>query len=337
MKAVRRIVLFVIAFILSVIILTLLFSPPSGIRILLNEAKEPGFNTLILGQSHGECGYNPYIISDELGVNAMNASRRTTPINNFKYIIEEANRDGQYNTVILDIDPYYWIMEQNRDFGTDMNLLPYLTGQRKLSYFKECIWDINYSVLFCDYYISLENIKLIPKALKAKFTKEYILNQDYAMNYVDEYLKSEKAYAYKGRGFLYGVDRAPDLGWATWDFDGALPSNLESFDEIVSYCKDNNIRLICTQSALPPSRLTQQNMSYVNEYFTNLCNSYGIEFYDFNYAKNLKRTDFDYVDADGHPMGELADRQTKILCDVMKSQDKSQYFYNTYEEVLSNL
>lgn len=338
MRTFKKILAFVIAFVLSVVIMTLLFTPPSGIRILLEQAKNPEYDTLILGQSHGECGYNPYIISDELGVNAVNVSRRITPLNNFYYIIKEADKDKHYKTIILDVDPYYWRLDNTRDWGTDMNLFRHLSGVDRWKYFKEVIWPSNYNMLYCDYYVSLENIRLIPKSLRAKFSKEYLAKEDMAMVYVNDYLKASQAYDYKGRGFLYGKDRAPDLGWEVWQFEHDIfPTNVEAFEKIVNYCNENNIRLICTQSAITPTRLKQQNMDMVHDEFTVFFNSYNVEFYDFNYAKDLKRTDNDYVDADGHPMGYLADRQTKLLCDILKSDDKDSFFYTTYSDVLSNL
>ena len=339
MRTSKRLIGFILSFVVVVVVLSLCFTPPSGIRLLMHEAKDTKYDTIILGQSHGECGYNPYIISDELGCEAMVVSRRLTPLNNMYYILKEINKDNHIKTVILDIDPYYWRLGQNRDYGTDMDLFYRLSGLNRWEYFKDVIWGDQFMRLFCDYYISLENIKLIPKALKAKFNKEYILNEDSAMVYVDEYLKSDNAYEYKGRGYLYGVNRAPELGWEIWQFDNDVTEeNLQSFRDINEYCNQNGISLICVQSALTPTRLHQQNMGDVHDYFTNLCDLYNIDFYDFNYAKKeyLNRTELDYVDADGHPMGELSDRQTKLLCELVKSSNKGEFLYNDYSEVLIN-
>ena len=340
MRTFRRILGIVIVFALSVGIMSFLLTPPSGIRVLLKQAQEGDYDTLIMGQSHAECGYNPYIISDGLDVNAVSVARRITPINNIYYILQEANLNKKYKTVILDIDPYYWVLDQTRDLGTDMNLMPHLTGMRRYHYFREAVWPQRFVMLFCDYALTGENIAKIPNCVGAKLDSDYIANNDSAMNAVNKYLKSDTAFDYEGRGFLRGVNRAPDLAWAPTEFKGHVEDdNIYDLQRIKAYCDENNIRLICTQSALNPYRLRAQDMSEVHDYFTDLLGSMGIEFYDFNYAKSeyLYRTDEDYVDVDGHMMGNIADRQSQLFVEVLKSDDKSQYFYNTYDEVLSNL
>lgn len=340
MRTFRRILGFVIALILSIGIMSFLLTPPSGIRVLLNEAKKGDYSVLIMGQSHAECGYNPYIISDGLNEKTVSVARRITPINNIYYILQEANVDGKYHTVILDIDPYYWRLDQTRDAGTDMNLMSHLSGTRLYHYFREAIWPERFIRLFCDYQLTWENILKIDDCVSAKINRDYIDNKDDAMQVVNRYLKSDNAFKYEGRGFLRGVDRAAELGWELWQFEGDVePDNIYDLTRIKQYCDERGIRLICVQSALIPTRLRQQNMGDVHDYFTELLDSMGIEFYDFNYARweYLYRSDMDYVDADGHMMGDIADRQTALLVDVLKSDDSKQYFYDSYDEVLAHL
>lgn len=340
MRTFKRILGFVLIFALVLGIITFLLTPPSGIRVLLKQAKEGNYDTLIMGESHAECGYNPYIISDGIGHETVSVARRITPINNLYYILREANVDDKYKTVILDIDPYYWRLDQTRDPGQDMNLMLYLSGTKRWEYFKDVIWPDRFIKLFCDYQLTWENIKKIPNCVGAKLDPAYIANEDSAMNAVNKYLKSDTAYKYEGRGFLRGVNRAPDLGWEDWEFDGKIEQdNIDSFIQMKEYCDEHGIKLVCVQSALIPSRLKSQNMGDVHDYFDNLFGSMGIEFYDFNYgrAEYLHRTDEDYVDLDGHMMGDIADKQTKLLVEVLKSDNPEQYFYSSYDEVLANL
>lgn len=80
-------------------------------------------------------------------------------------------------------------------------------------------------------------------------------------------------------------------------------------------------------------------MDDVHEYFIKLCDKYGVPFYDLNYLKSeyLSRTDDDYVDIDGHMMGELADKQSVVLSRLLLDNNKSRYFYDDYDEVLEHL
>ena len=339
-KTIIKILGFAASFILSVLLLTFLLTPPSGIRVLLKQAKEGDYDVLIMGQSHAECGYNPYIISEGLEVNAVSVARRITPINNIYYILQEADVSKQYNMVILDVDPYYWVLDQTRDSGSDMNLMPYLTGMRQYHYFREAIWPQRFTMLFCDYMLSGENILKIPSCISAKLDTDYRENNDNAMLAVNRYLKSDTAFTYEGRGFLRGVERATELGWEPFEFTGTVEQdNIDYLIRIKQYCDDNNIRLVCVESALNPYRLRIQDMGQIHDYFDNMLGAMGIEFYDFNYAKSeyLHRTDEDYVDVDGHMMGDVADRQSQLFVEVMQSEDSKRYFYDSYVEVLKNL
>ena len=114
------------------------------------------------------------------------------------------------------------------------------------------------------------------------------------------------------------VERGLDIGFA---YDG------------------DDIELVCVQSALPPYRLQNENMDDAHEYFAELCGEYDVPFYDFNYLKDeyLSRTDDDYVDLDGHMMGELADRQSAVLGQILIAENKKEFFYDNYDDVLSHL
>ena len=136
-------------------------------------------------------------------------------------------------------------------------------------------------------------------------------------------------YKYLGRGFRYGLKKS-GVEWPKFDFSkgNIKQENIEAFKKIAEYCKDNDIELICVQSALPPYRLQNENMDEVHEYFTELCSEYQVPFYDLNYLKDeyLSRTDDDYVDLDGHMMGELADRQSAVLGQILISENISWSF-----------
>lgn len=329
-------------FIIVVLVFTFMLKQPSGIRVLLHDAKTEDYNTLIIGESHGESGYNPFIISEELKCNAVNISRRKIPIIFLYYMIAEANTDKKIKTIILDIDPQYWIVTSNHTPGEDMNLFPYLSGTKKwrffAEYFKEAIWPNTFSLLFADYMLTEESVKRIPLALKAKTNIDYIRNNDKAMEAVNEFLGTNKVFNYCGRGYYYGVNYVEN-GNQSWQYDNDIQSkNIEILDRIVNYCNENEINLICTQSALSPSLLHRVRIGNIHDDFSTLLQERGIDFYDFNYAKKeyLDRTDADYVDLEEHMMGELSSRQTKLLSEIMKSDNKDVFFYRNVDEVLDN-
>lgn len=216
-------------------------------------------------------------------------------------------------------------------FGSDTNLLFRLTGNRWVDYIKNILVKDNYNDTLTDYYVSTMTVKRIPQNLKCKLNKAYLTGDESSIQNTYSIIGAVGSFEYKGRGFRYGLKKS-GVEWPSWNFDkdSIKQENIDAFKKIAKYCKDNDIELVCVQSALPPYRLQNENMDEVHEYFTELCSEYNVPFYDLNYLKNeyLSRTDDDYVDLDGHMMGELADRQSAVLGQILISENKEAFFYD---------
>lgn len=340
MQTFKKITGFIIINIIVIILLTFMLAQPSVLKILMKESKNQEFDTLIIGESHGETGYDPYIISDVTDSQVFNISRRLMPVVNLSYILEEANKNDQYKRVILDLDPSYWDGDHRGEFGSDTALLFRLTGKRQYDYIKNILIKDNYNDSFADYNVSIDTVKRIPKNLKCKLNKDYITNSEESIPNTYSIIGAVGSFEYRGRGFRYGVKKS-GIEWPGWKFEekNIKEENLDAFKKIIKYCTDNDIELVCVQSALPPSRLQNENMDEVHEYFAELCKNNNVPFYDLNYLKDeyLSRTDDDYVDLDGHMMGKLAQKQSEILGQILISEDKEVFFYDNYEDVLNHL
>lgn len=340
MRTFKRISGFIIVNIIVVVLLTFMLAQPSVLKILLKEAKSEEGNTLIIGESHGETSYDPYVMSDVIGNQVFNLSRRMMPVVNLSYIMEEANANGQYKTMILDLDPSYWDDDHKGTFGFDTNLLFRLTGSRWIDYVKDILLKDNYNNTFADYNFNAVMVKRIPRNLKCKLNMAYMTGNESSVQSSYSIIDAGGSFEYKGRGFCYGLKKS-GIECPSWNFDEnkIKQENVDAFKKIVKYCKDNDIELVCVQSALPPYRLQNENMDEVHDYFSTLCSEYQVPFYDLNYLKDeyLLRTDDDYVDLDGHMMGELADRQSAVLGQILISENKEAFFYDNYDDVLNNL
>lgn len=341
MRTFKKIAGFLIANFIVVVLLTLTLAQPSGLKLLMKEAKTGDYDTLIVGQSHGSSGYDPYVLSEQTGDHVINLSRRLQPVVNLKFIVEEITAsDHQYKRVIWDVDPTYWDDDNSGTFGMDTNLLFRLTGSRWIDYVGNILLEDNYNDAFADYGLNAGTIKKIPRNLKAKCKMPYLKGDESAMPIALAAVLTDGNYEYRGRGFIYNLKKS-GVEWGSFTFDesSVKEENLEAFRETVEYCNKNGIELICVESAVSPYRLQTENMDDVHDFFSNLCTTYNVPFYDLNYVKAeyLSRTDDDYVDLDGHMMGELADRQSEVLGQILISDDKESFFYDTYEEVLDHL
>ena len=339
MRTFKRAAGFIAVNVIVVVLMTFMLAPPAVLSLLMKEAKNEECNTLIVGQSHATDGFAPYVISDVTGDQVFNLSRGSMPMVNISYIIEEENENGQYKRVIWDFDPLYWTSSQDGRAGADTNLLFCLTGERRFDYIQNVLMKENYNTAFADYKLYMADIKRIPKNLKRKLNKAYLAGDVSYISYMHTAFNNGD-YEYRGRGFTYWL-RKQALDWRDEDFDEncVKQENVEAFKRVVSYCKANDIELVCVQSAVTPHRLQHTNMDAVHDYFKNMCNDYGVPFYDLNYLKSeyLARTDDDYVDLEGHMMGHLAERQSAVLGRILLAEDKDAFFYDTYEDVLAHL
>lgn len=321
--------------------MTFLLSPASVVKVLLGEAKSPEYDTLILGESHGECDFDPFLLSEKTGTNAINLSKASMPVTNLYYILAEANTHKQYKTVIIDMSITYWTIGREDGSGKDGNLLWRLTGRNRLDYIWNCSLKDNFNMIFGDYLLNTKTIKQIPQNVKVKLSKAYKEADESAVQAIYEVLRLSERFEYRGRGFRYGIGYFEEEWPSSQQFDKSAvrDENIHAFERIVEYCKENGIELICVQVALPPYRLKNEKLDDVHDFFADLCEKYDVTFYDMDYLKAgyLDRTDNDYVDLDGHMMGELAERHTAVLADILNAENTEDFFYKSYDEVLAHL
>ena len=178
MRIFKKLLGFIIVNLIVIVSLTFALAQPSVLKVLVKEAKNGEYNTLIVGESHGETSYDPYVISDITGSQTINLSRRLMPVVNLSYIMEEANAKGQYKRVILDLDPSYWDDDHKGTFGTDTNLLCRLTGIRWYEYVKDILIKDNYNDAFADYCLNASTVNRIPQNLKCKLNMPYLTGNE---------------------------------------------------------------------------------------------------------------------------------------------------------------
>lgn len=340
MKASEEIIRFILLNLIVGIIMTMMLAQPSELKVLLKQAGDGSYDTLVLGESHGETGIDPYLLSDELGGKAYNLCWRCTPVLELEYLLKQADQHHSLKTVILEIDPTYWDDGISGDEGLDVDPFLYLTGSVRAEYFIKELLPQNYNETFFDYSITKTRLQRIPETLKCKFSLAYLKSDESVIPVIHSITGTTEHYEYRGRGFRYGISRS-DAQFGEYQFqpEKVRPENLKAFQSIVDYCRRNGIRLVCVQTALSPSRLRCDNFEKVHSYYADLCRKYEVPFYDLNYLKQgiLKRTDADYVDLDGHPLGTLAEQQTSVIAQLMKSSSPDSYFCSSRQEVLDGL
>ena len=348
-----RVVLFMLCLIAVCSILKFAIMPPSYARVIIHTMndKDENYDTIVLGASHGRSAINPYKLDEKLSCNSLNVCIPNETIKDSYYLLQEAARTNDIKTVILDIDYQYWYgLKENNYFST------FIYDQLSLSsvkakYFTDNLLDEDFRVALTRWAGYSYLIKNAKSNLKTKLTKDYF---DYSIECVDN---RDGGGPYLGKGFFYRQKLDEDSGFGefkaiSFDADGVDKETVEIFRKIVKYCKDKNIRLVCATSPITPSMLTCGDYGKVTEYFTSLCEEQDVEYYDFNLIKDdvLDFEDTDYVDYDGHMVGELADRYSRVLGDVISRTQEyygkessevesvvSDSFYASYDEMSKNM
>jgi len=331
MRIFKRIAIFLAVNLLVCALMNFVLTDPSVVRIYLDDIHENQYDTLIIGTSHGETGFDPMMMSEAMGTKVFNASRRLMTVPDIYYLLRAANRDHQLHTVYYELDPSYWNLIASAKTHDDTCMLRHAPLFDRIDYAARYLFDENYNFTLFPYNFDAKTIRKAPAIVKAKLSLRG-LSPDDQIRTIYRHLNISENFDYLGRGFRYGRSADP-AGFAQYEpflFTEDLISDdyLDAFDRMTRYCRKEGIRLVCVASALPPQRLQQENHAQAHAYFAQLCADSGVEFYDMNALKSglLDRGPEDYTDIDGHMMGPLAQRQTQLLIDIEQSDDKRAFF-----------
>lgn len=327
MRTFNKVLLFLIVNILIVLTMAKMTPNMTKLKEGFNDTANGTYETLLIGQSHSEACINPFILSDKTGLQTYNLGSSAIPTENVYYILKEGNKNNKCRRVIYDLDSNFF---KNPLEPGGTYIYPDLTGENKFDYLKDNCGKIPFFSLGVNY--SNNPIYIIGTLanIKRYLNHEEIVKKSARYDYSD-------SYKYKGRGFLYGYNLKSNWAWNNPDFDSnkVNENNLETFRKIVEYCNENDIELICVQSAVTPYRIKKQNTAEIHNYFTKLCKSYNIPFYDMNYVKKeyMDPVQKDFIDQEGHMFGEMADKQTKVIAEIIQTKDKEKYFYTNFNDV----
>lgn len=306
----------IVVFIGEVLAFTML--PSSGFRVILHEVQEQDVNydLVVVGQSHGETNYNPYILEEETGLASYNMSRRLLSMTDLYYLVKESNYKNSPQVIVMDMDSTYWVGEGFTNYFNDSYIYHHLNNpMNKLEYFLLYALENDYRTTLCPYIDIKNGLTNVVSTVDNKLSKEY---REYSMEAVE--MPSDH-FEYIGKGFRHAVVRTG----ATYDiqpFDvGEISeSALESFDKIVSYCNKHGIQLICVSSPLPKERREQENYEEVYRFFCDITEKYQVPYIDFNIQSyGLSWEAEDFMDSDGHMMGAFADDYSKTLGTCLQS------------------
>lgn len=309
-----RAVLFLAVCASSTMLLNYIFIPPSSVRINLHNLRNgEKYDTVFIGTSHGQYGIDPASVDAVTGGNSVSLCMADAYPDDMYYLLKLALETQTPSQVVYELDPSYWMNEQRSGSTQIFFYQEFPVSMAKAGYFldKTAGLDFRSTLAPWSYYRNLYG--QIPNNIRLKQSQAY-------KNY-DPSILDIPAGQYGGRGFIYRyhVDGEDKGTFNNIPWDEALVKKKASlyFDRIVKLCQENNMRLTVITTPVPLDTLAQFEDSFrqSHEYFTRLLNSYGLEYYNFNYMKPelLDRGMDGYWDYDGHMDGAMAGRFSTVL------------------------
>lgn len=318
MRNFKKALLFCLLVIMVAWVLNFLLVPSSHIRVLLHEVQDENMNydLIVVGQSHGETNIDPMILEEETGLASYNLSRRLLSMEDMEYMVKESNYRNDVKVLVMDMDPTYWIGDTYTNYFYDSYIYRHLNNpHNKWDYFWSKAVNRDFRVTLCPFTDVKTGLTELPTTIKNKFSADY---WNYSIEAVE--MPSDN-FVYKGRGFRSGINKT-NAGYipVCWDEDQISEVAVQSFKNIVNYCKQNDIQLICVSSPLPDKRKAEEKYDEAHEYFAELTCQYQVPFIDFNYVDEtvLAVSEDGFMDEDGHMMGWFAEKYSRALGEILR-------------------
>lgn len=311
---------------------------PSGyIRYIIHAAgnsdEKEGYDCIILGASHGRTSINPeYMIDSGYAKNPLNMCIPGESVVNSYYLLKEACRNNDVKKVVLEMDYQYWINDEARDseFGDLFEYVQLPMSKVKLEYIGNELFTKDFRTVYFKKLAYTDDFGSVGNNIKTKLSKAY---RNYDMEAVEV---RDADGPYIGRGFFYRekIDKKGDFWVCDWSEDDISDKVLAYFQKIVKYCNDNGIELVCITEPITPTAVVNGPSEQANTYLQKICRQNNVRYIDFTLLKKdvLKVTDDDFCDWEGHMYGELANRFSHILSQVLV-EPQNEWFYGTYAQL----
>ncbi|MCR5516700.1 MAG: hypothetical protein K6F41_09630 [Lachnospira sp.] len=279
-----------------------------------------GFDTVILGGSHGRCAIDPSIVDEVLDTNSINLCIPGETVKDSYYLLLEAAKNNDVKRVILDVDYQYYLGDQTGG-SFDRAFIYY-----QLSWSSPVKWL---------YMIEDGNVLDIRNAISMRNNYHYSLdyikeNVEYKLTHDNNYniyklRETDGSGTYKGKGFYYTPRTAFNSAFGdchTEDYDQPVHKVPRAyFEKIKKFCDENGIELVCVYSPISTDSRSIIDMDKVHETMSDFFNEYDVTFIDYNEVDSsiLDCSKDNYLDAEGHMCGDFAEVYSRLLSTNIKS------------------
>lgn len=306
-------------------------------------------DNIYIGTSHVFNGINPVLLDGINGQYNFDLASGWQRLNGAYYLLKEADRNNNLSNVYLDL--FYQVnTKDNFNSYTDPIYTNYNANWRNSDYMKNSFNRLQYMLSstgpdryidtflpFTRYRTELGNWDRIGSIMEVKSKDRY---REYKLENINGYGENLKQGYYYSTGVCQDKDKI--LEQSRILEENPLGETSEKYlRKIIEYCNKRNIDI--TLLVIPISELYTISAvnydNYINQ-VREIADEYGIEFYDFNLAKdeylpihqNIYYKDTQHLNSNG------ADLFTTFFSEVISREpsENEKYFYTSYEEKLKN-
>ena len=216
-----------------ILFFSFILTQPSILKAELREVQgETNYDTIVVGDSHGETAVDP--------------------AKDIYYLMREVCYHNQPKTILYEIDPTYWRIP-GISLGNDTSI--FFAGsdpKNRLDYFFNEMLTQPFPNFIADYRLAPRNASQIPGAAYVRLRPSYWHHGEETIPMIMKALYLGANYEYKGRGFRYGHSYSlhMDTLYKPVKFKPGkiVPENVEYFHKMVEFCRSKGIRLVCFYS-----------------------------------------------------------------------------------------
>lgn len=291
-----------------------LLHPYTTSRYEIGQLESGAYNQLIVGSSHGKCGIDPQILTEETGLNTFNICKGGEYPEDALYLVKEAARRNDLKRVIYEVDPGYWEVKPNQtaDYVLFYHDMPF--SAVKAAYFLDKMPEADYRTCLTPWYLYRNNLNKIKDIVSVKRSEVYKSCE------VAESFSSE-GQTYTARGFFavnhLPTDKTKEDTPILWSGKGARDKSLQAAEKLVAFCQDNNIELVIVMTPIPnvTYKTYRDNYEAAARFMTAFAESREVKFLNYwNSADEaVPQSLDDFMDYDGHMYKEAAAAFSVVL------------------------
>ncbi len=250
--------------------------PNNEMRVVVHKIQTADYDTLIIGNSHGQCGIDPVALEQFGGMHAINAASGNEFVIDAYYLVRLAAQSTDLKTVIYEIDSAYWMLDEAENCELVKVYHEFPPSKLKFRYFQDKILKSDFRTVPFEWYLYRNYLGRIDSLREMKSSDAY-------KNYSIEPFRSP-VQLMQENGFI-AIQRfeedAPKADTSmTWHRENVKEKHLKNFKRLVDFCRENEIQLVCTA----------------------LCESYDVPFHSYliDERDGITHDLADYDDYDGH-------------------------------------